>query len=121
MTWSYYLYGGAAGAGPTMFCIDVVNTGHRPVTVGAPTIRHRGKQLVPFNADGFHDFPKELTDGAAASIRVPIKDVAQSLANHGFSGVVKVTPACNEAGGRTFYGKTIKFDLASALADEVAA
>jgi hypothetical protein len=60
---SFFMYGNGE-ASEQMASIDVINHGHRPVVVSAPTLQmpnHR--HLVFHKAVGFSNFPKRLEDG----------------------------------------------------------
>jgi hypothetical protein len=116
MGFAFYVFPGGGGAGETLINLEAVNLGSRPVTVSAPCLRFAREDLVLFRADGFHDFPKELTDGASGAVRMPVRLLAESLDAKGHSGMITIRPVCKETTGRTFFGKRTKFDVAAVLA-----
>jgi hypothetical protein len=102
----------AGGVGPAMVNIDVINRGHRPVVVSAPTMQMpNGRLLVFINADGFRDFPKRLEDGETGSIRMPYHLIASSLRDAGYSGKVDLRAICIDTTGKRYWGKKYKFDI----------
>lgn len=114
MSTAVYTYG--SGVGPAMVSIEVVNLGHRPVVVGAPTLRLPDKKTIALlGADGIRDFPKELGDGASAIIRSPYRDIAQALASGGYPSPVTITPICQLSTGQTFAGPSWTVDIAEWL------
>ena len=95
-----------------MASIDVINTGRRPVSVRAPTLRApNGKFLAFVGVDDFKKFPKRLSDGESASLCVTHAEIARTLKKDGFSGTVKLFPTCLDATDKRYWGKKWKLDI----------
>ena len=95
-----------------MASIDVINTGSRPVSVRAPTLRSpNGKFLTFVGVDDFKKFPKRLNDGESASLCVTYAEIARTLKKDGFSGKVKLFPSCLDATDKRYWGKKWKLDV----------
>lgn len=108
---SFYTYVGGA-MGPAMATFEIINQGHRPVVVDAPTIKlPSGEHLVFIGADGMKDFPKRLEDGNSASIRIPYTEIADSLKRNGYSKTVVLIPTCKDSIGNKFEGDKWSFDV----------
>jgi hypothetical protein len=110
-TFAYYTYADA-GLGPPMVALEIVNHGQRPVVVNAPRMRMPdGRHLALLGAEGLDEFPKNLKDGESKSVRIYCQMVAESLKEGGYRGTVRLRPICTDSTGKTFYGKTWRFDL----------
>lgn len=108
---SFYTYSGG-NIGPAMATLDIVNHGHRPVIIDAPTMRlPNGMQLIFAEPDHFAEFPKRLDDGELVSVRIPFADIAQALKSQGFSGTVTLWPTCKDSTGMTFRARKWRFDV----------
>lgn len=95
-----------------MVSIDVVNRGHRPVHVNAPTLRiPNGKFLSFIGVDDFKKFPKRLDDGESASLCVTYDEIARTLKKQGYVGIVRMKPSCKDAAGNKYWGKKWKFNV----------
>jgi hypothetical protein len=90
--------------------IEVVNHGHRPVVVSAPTIRLPNKKHMNLvGAKGAMDFPKRLEDGESASLYIGDADITRALKRAGYSGVVALWPTCTDKTGNRYWGKKREF------------
>lgn len=110
MNTAMYVYGGDLG--PAMIGIEVVNVGHRPVSVSAPSLELKnGRKVALIGSDGFNEFPRQLTDGASAAVRVRYRHVAEALANAGYPDQTEIRPVCTDTTGKSFYGKSWRVNV----------
>lgn len=100
-----------AQLGPTFVQLKAVNSGHRPVSVTLLTIQlPDGRRLMSFNRDNSHRMPEstlpaKLSEGEFANCYFSYQDVAHALLSHGYNGVTKLTPVCEDSIGATHRGK----------------
>jgi hypothetical protein len=95
-----------------MASFDVINTGTRPVSVKAPTLRMpNGKFLSFVGVQDFRKFPKKLNDGESESLCVTYAEIADALKKEGYSGKVSLYPSCLDATDTRYWGKKWKLDV----------
>jgi hypothetical protein len=106
------MYGPPLDHIPLMASFEVINLGHRPVVVRAPTVQVPNGQFMAFvNADGFEQFPKKLEDGESVEMRVRYQVIADALKKDGFSGIVPLRTCCTDTTGKRFWGERWKLDV----------
>jgi hypothetical protein len=106
------MYGPPLDHIPLMASFEVVNVGHRPLVVRAPTVQVSNGQFMVFvNADGFKQFPKKLDDGESVEMRVQYRVIADVLKMDGFSGIVPLRTSCTDTTGKRFWGERWKLDV----------
>lgn len=98
--------------GPPYAKLEVVNTGHRVVTVKTLTFETpSGSRLAPMLADRFPGMPDtrlpvSLSDGQSAHLLLPYADVAEALIGNGQTANVKLTPICVDTADNVFRGES---------------
>jgi hypothetical protein len=100
--------------GPPMVNLEVVNEGHRQVTVSAPVLRlPSGKQLAIITqaAIGSSKFPARLEDGDTATLRVEYQVITRTLQHVGIRGKIKLIPVCSDTTGKDYEGDEWEFDV----------
>jgi hypothetical protein len=106
------MYGPPLSHIPLMASFEVVNLGHRPVVVSAPTVQvPNGRFMVFVNADGFQNFPKKLEDGESIEMRVQYQVIADGLKRDGFTGIVPLRTSCTDTTGKRFWGERWKLNV----------
>jgi hypothetical protein len=97
--------------GPSYVCVEAVNVGYRPVTVGDLRLElPEGARFVNFRNrpyPGLQDarFPQTLTDGASARIFISYADIGDSLLSAGRTSETEIIPACTDSAGGVYKGK----------------
>jgi hypothetical protein len=99
-----------------MASIDVINRGHRTVSVGPPCIRMpNGKFLVFPGVRGFATFPKRLEDGEKAWLSVKYSEISDALKKNGYKGKVTMRPACRDGDRHAVSGQEVETRYRSRL------
>lgn len=89
-----------------MLLIAVANPGHRDVTIQTPFIRlPNGSSLILMNPGSDASFPHDLREGRSCTVWREIRQVASQLKEHGFTGRIKLRPACRDGVGNEHVGK----------------
>jgi hypothetical protein len=95
---------------------DLHQNRQRPVVVSLPSVGLAdGKKAMLIDADGTREFPKELSDGQSASVRISYKDLAEALAHSGHRERVRIWPTCSIETGEKFTGEPWNLDVREAM------
>jgi hypothetical protein len=106
-------YLGIPGVGiETALIIEAFNTGSLTITLTSVGMRLPGGQtVVSLLTKSEVDLPHELKDGKNCHFWYDIKDVAQGLANHGFTDTTTLTAYVTDGADNTFESKPLRFDI----------
>lgn len=94
---------GTAGAGVSevMLFIEIYNSGYRDVTINVPKIILPNRKIVVFpNPLSDVTFPHRLKEGSSCKVWTELKDLAQNLSEHGYTGIIKINADVYDGAGR---------------------
>jgi len=95
-----------------MFLIEVVNPGHRPVTINnVGLVLPNKKELVLIDSGPYLKLPRELKEGTSCSAMIPAKDILATLKEQGLNGTIFVHPYCRDALGKRHKGKRYEINV----------
>ena len=97
----------------------VSNSGSRSVTVTSVCLLLPDKRtMVVRQLPGTAPLPVELQPGQGQTFWMLPRDVAQTLHEEGYRGVLKVRARCTDATGRDYHSKAGTFDIEAYLKDD---
>ncbi|MCL5070445.1 MAG: hypothetical protein M1308_06060 [Actinobacteria bacterium] len=89
--------------GEPMLYIEILNPGLLDVTINIPSLILPDRKTVVFpNPQSNANFPYILKEGTNCKVWTEIKDLAQTLKENGYSGIIKIYAKVEDGAGNTY-------------------
>ncbi len=98
---------------PAMLTLTAANVGRLPVTLTSipSLIVFKDQKVILTEAEKDAEFPHELLPGKSCNCWRDIKQLAQSLKRHGYSGTLKIVGEFGDATDNKYRSKPFPFDI----------
>jgi len=90
--------------GEFVLFVEVSNPGYRDVTINIPSLILPDKKVVAFIDPYQSDvrFPHKLAEGTNCKVWTEMRDLAQNLKEHGYSGIIEINAKVEDGAGNIY-------------------